>query len=185
MARAMQRCVGVQTAASVVWLIFWQINVAAAQPPELHFRQLPNDVRTYVEDVRKSCTALDPSSKPYDAMQGISVIDLDGDGSRDLLVDAEQVCNSWLKGGNCSNRGCDLKIWKQTGRHGWRKIFDEHLYRKFISLSEDRQIRLMAVSVYAGDPHCEPVSGKEYTAGQSCDALIFYADKTWRWEKIE
>jgi hypothetical protein len=70
---------------------------------------------------------------------GIQEIDLEGRGSRDILVDSEYVCSDWIKGGNCSNRGCDLMIWKQTGRSSWKKIFDKHLIgrRKFVSVDEN------------------------------------------------
>ena len=89
-----------------------------------------------------------------------------------------------MTGANCSNRGCDLQIWKQLGQGSWRKIFDEHLHRNFISISEQGRLRLMAVSVYAGSPHCAPGLGRNYTSGQSCDALVRYRNGSWIWEKI-
>ena len=175
---------GVAAPASVLFLVL-QFDLALAQGPEMQYQQLPNDVRHYVESIRESCIALDPQSKPYDSMQGITVVDLDGEGSRDLLVDTEQLCNGWLKGANCNNRGCVMKIWKQVGQQSWKKIFDKNLFRKFISLGKGNRFRLMAVSIYAGDPHCKPDPGKDYTSGQSCDALVFYLGNAWRWEKIE
>ena len=117
-------------------------------------------------------------------MQGITAVELAGDSSRDLMVDAEHLCNSWMKGANCTNRGCDLKIWKQVGQQSWRKVFDEHLHRKFISLSENGRFRSMSISVYAGDPHCQPVPGKNYTSGQSCDVTVDYRNGRWVWKKI-
>ena len=170
-------------AAPAVALVLWQMGSAAGQAPEMQFAQLPNGVRDYAKTVRQSCKALDPTFKAYDAMQGITASDLGGAPA--LFVDAEQLCNSWMKGANCSNRGCDLKIWKNTGQRSWKKIFDEHLYRKFISLGEDNRFRLMAVSVFAGSPHCGPVWGKDYTSGQSCDALVHYQNNHWVWKKIK
>ena len=120
-------------------------------------------------------------------MQGFTTIDLDGDGSRDLMVDTVDLCNRCFFGANCSNRGgSDLVIWKQVGRRSWKKVFDHHLYRKFISLNGERQkFQLMAVSIYAGSPQCKPAPGKDYRSGQACDALVRYRDGNWVWEKIE
>ena len=110
---------------------------------------------------------------------------LDVGGSKGIILDAETVCNGRHAGANCNNRGCDLKIWKQTSRTSWMKIFDEHLHRNFISITEDNRFRMMAVSVYAGDPHCKPDPNKFYTSGQSCDALVYYRGDRWIWQKIE
>jgi hypothetical protein len=99
---------------------------------------LPADLRSYVNEVRQRCKELDSASQPHEVMQGIWPLDLDGNGSHDFMVDAQQLCNGWLKGGNCTNRGCDLKIWKKVDQRVWRKIFDEHLYAKFISASSQR-----------------------------------------------
>jgi len=150
-----------------------------AQPTQ-QYPGLPAEVRAYAEKVRAKCKEAEPDFKPYDEMQGITLIKL-GD-ARALLVDAEQLCDSWIKGGNCTNRGCDLKIWRQAG--AWSKVFDQHLHRKFISLDEQGRFNLMAVSIYAGDPHCKPAQGKEYTSGQSCDALVRYRDGNFVWEKL-
>jgi hypothetical protein len=157
---------------------------ASAEVPELKFQQLPADLRNYVEGIHQSCKELDDTSQPSDPMQGITVIDLDSNGSKALLVDSEWLCNSWIKAGNCSNRGCDLKIWKQTNQLSWRPIFNEHVSRKFVSTDEKNVLRLMAVSIYAGDPHCRPIPGRKYTSGESCDALVRYKAGGWVWEKI-
>jgi hypothetical protein len=93
----------------------FHVSPASAQQQTMRFQDLPREVRSHVDEIRRSCKELDADFKPYDAMQGISVIDLNGDGSRDLMVDNEEVCNSHMAGANCSNRGCDLIIWKQAG----------------------------------------------------------------------
>src|SRR5579871_3835896 len=77
------------------------------------FSDLPREVQGYANDVRKSCKELNADFKPYDPMQGIFVIDLKGDGSRDLMVGNEELCNTAMAGANCSNRACPLVIWKQ------------------------------------------------------------------------
>jgi hypothetical protein len=165
--------------------ILSQFEPALAEMPDLQYQQLPADLRNYVEGVRQSCKELDGEFKPYNLMQGITVVALDTEGSRDLLVDAEELCNARMAGANCTNRGCDLKIWKEVGQRSWRKIFDEHLHRKFISTSEQGRLKLMVVSVYAGSPRCGPLPGRNYTSGQSCDAMVRYRNGSWIWEKIQ
>jgi len=160
------------------------IHFAAAENPSLRHEQLPDDLRKYVDDIRQHCKENDEGSQPKDPMQGIAVIDLDGDGSKDLMVDAERLCTTWIPGGNCSNRGCDLKIWKQTGRRAWRPVFDEHVSRKFVSVDEKDALKLIAVSIWAGSPHCEPVAGKTYMSAESCDAIARYKKGKWTWMKI-
>jgi hypothetical protein len=156
----------------------------AAAATKIRYQQLPPEIRHYVERIRKSCRELYAPYRARTKLQGIRVIDLNGDGSRDLMIDAEHLCADWVPGANCSNRGCDLKIWKQVGRNSWKKIFDEHLYKKTISIGGNGRLNKMAVSVYAGGPHCDPDSGKSYTSGQSCDATVYYRDNHWIWEKV-
>ena len=175
-----------KVAASAVFLAFiFQVNTALAQQREMQFQELPSEVQKHINAVRQSCKELDPDFKPYDAMQGIEVIDLNGDGSRDLLVNNEYVCNGRMAGANCTNRGCDLLLWKQVGGRFWKKIFQEHLYRNFVSINgETRRFQLMAVSIYAEDPRCKPIPRKEYTSGKSCDLLVSYRNGQWVWELI-
>jgi len=164
--------------------------ISAGAPPSplaeertIRFQELPTDIRSHVNEVRRACKELDPDFKPYDDLQGVTIIDLTGDGSRDLMVDNEELCNSHIAGANCNNRGCDLIIWKEVDRGSWKKIFKEHLHRKFISVhTETSRFQLMAVSIYAGDPRCKP--RKEYTSGQSCDLLVSYRNGQWQWELI-
>ena len=177
-----------QTIAALIlsaFAICFSISDALAQAKSMQYQQLPPEVRKYTDDIHRSCKEQDDQSQPSDLMQGIQVIDLDGTGARDLLVDAEGLCNSWIKGGNCSNRGCDLKIWKQTGQKSWRVVFDQHVSRKFISTSEKDRLNLMALSINAGSPQCEPERGKQYTSGQMCDVLVRYRNGSMVFEKIK
>jgi hypothetical protein len=151
---------------------------------EREYNHLPSEVLRTILDIRASCKELDPDFKPYAIDQGIIIVDLNGSGSKDIMLDAKNVCNRVMAGANCSNHGCDLKIWKQISRFSWKKSFDEHLYRKFISISEKNRFRMMAVSIYAADPRCKPDPKKYYTAGQSCDALVYYKNNRWTWKKI-
>jgi len=183
--RAARKGFGMQLA-NIVLLPLFSVTAASSSygqaMSQAEFDRLPKEVRATIQNIRTSCKELDPDFTPYAIDQGITIIDLDG--SKAIMVDAEDVCNGWVAGANCSNRGCDLKIWKQTGTNVWRKVFDEHLYRKFISLSDDNRFRMMAVSIYAGDPRYKPNPKKDYTSGMSCDALVRYRNNNWTWEKI-
>jgi hypothetical protein len=161
------------------------VHFSVAENPSPRYERLPDDLRKYVDDIRQHCKENDEGSQPKNPMQGISVVDLNDDGLKGLMVDAEQLCTTWIPGGNCSNRGCDLKIWKQTGRRTWQPVFDEHVSRKFVSVDEKGTLKLIAVSIWAGSPHCEPVAGKTYTSGESCDAIARYKDGKWAWMKIK
>jgi hypothetical protein len=156
---------------------------AAGQTPNAQYRHLPAQVRHYVEGVRKDCVDLNPQSKPDDLMQGIDSVKLGGAPA--LFVDAETLCNSRMAGANCNNRGCDLKIWKEVRPNSWQKVFDENLFRKFISVDDQGHFKLMVVTIYAGDLRCHPKPGKLYTSGKSCDALVHYRRDRWVWQKIQ
>jgi hypothetical protein len=150
----------------------------------IEFRQLPREIRDHAINVRKSCKELNPDIAFYD-MQGITVLDLKGDGSSDIAVDNEGLCGVHMAGGNCSNRGCDMTIYKETSKGRWRKIFNEHLYGKYLAIDWDRmRLQLMVVSIYAGDPRCQPIPRKEYTSGKSCNLIVTYRNNNWDWQLI-
>ena len=176
------RQVAVAAAASAL-VFFCAFGSASGQTPDMQYRNLPAELRQYAESVRKSCIDLSPDSKPYDLMQGINAVELGGAPA--LFVDAETLCSSRMAGANCNNRGCDLKVWKRVGPNSWRKVFDENLFRKFISLNDKGHFKLMVVTIYAGDPRCHPKRGKFYTSGKSCDALVHYRRDRWVWQKIQ
>jgi hypothetical protein len=94
----------------------------------------PQQVRTELKQIQNSCQELNQESVPDDLDQGVGTVDLGG--SRAIIVNAGHVCNSRMAGANCANRGCDLMIWKQSGKTGWKKVFDGHLHRSFISIDD-------------------------------------------------
>ena len=162
--------------------LFW-INPLTAQSA-LEFRQLPKGVRDLVTEVRKSCKELDPDRK-FDDMQGILILNLNGDSAKDIVIDNEGLCGAQMAGGNCSNRGCDLTIFKETSRGQWRKIFEDHLHSKYLAIDlETMRLQLMVVSIYAGDPRCHPDPKKEYTSGKSCNLIVTYRNNNWNWQRI-
>jgi hypothetical protein len=156
---------------------------AAAREP-IGFADLPPDVRTHIEEVRTSCREQDPDFKPYSDTDGVEVVDLAGDGSQDLLVDNEQLCNGQHRGYNCTNRGCDLMIWKQVGPGKWRKIFEQHLHRKFVSITDSGHLAAIVASIWAGSKECHPKPGQTISSGESCDVLIHYRRGKWRFERL-
>jgi hypothetical protein len=107
---------------------------------------------------------------------GLMEIDLNGDKSLDILISYERICNNNIvHGGNCSNRGCDLVIYKQVGQNKWTKVFSEHARFGFlVSLDYHDRFRLLAVSIVGGNKQCVaqklPASAHMY-----CDALVSWA----------
>jgi hypothetical protein len=158
-------------------------TTTAAEP--LAFERLPKDIRQHAIEVRRACKELDADDTTFEDMQGIQIVDLKGDGSRDIIVDNEGLCGSHMAGANCSNRGCDVRIYKEISKGTWREIFQEHLYDKhFVIDWNTMRLQLMVVSIYAGDPRCRPDPRKEYTSGKSCNLIVTYTDNRWKWQLI-
>jgi hypothetical protein len=151
----------------------------------LGFSQLPNVIREHAIEIRKSCKEADPEMT-FDDMQGITIVDLKGDGSRDIVVDNEGLCGAHMAGFNCSNRGCDMTIYKEISKGQWRKNFDEHLYEKHLAIDWDTEhLQLMVASIYAGDPRCKPTPNRSYTSGKSCNLIVTFRNDRWNWQLIK
>jgi hypothetical protein len=149
------------------------------------FQQLPIELRQHAIEVRKSCKELAGDNRTFNDMHGIEILDLKGHGSRDIIVDNEGLCGTHMAGANCSNRACNMKIYKEAPRGQWHKIFDEDLYAKFLAIDWERmRFQLMVVSIYAGDPRCRPEPTREYTSGQSCNLIVTYRNNEWNWQRI-
>jgi hypothetical protein len=149
------------------------------------FQQLPREIREHAAEVRKSCKEHEPTFKVNNDMQGIEILSLKGDGARDLVVDNERLCGAQWAGANCSNRGCDLRIYKEVSRGQWRKVFEEHLHAKYLAIDYERmRLQLIVASIYAGDPRCKPRPHKDYTSGMSCNLIVTYRDDQWDWQKL-
>ena len=131
-------------------------------------------------DVRNGCREAGqlPSEDPQ---AGVTIIDLDRDGSKDILLDAWHACDVPVKGGGaCNTAGCIIQIFKQVGPHRWKKVFDETLLTDwFISVSEEGHFRLMALSVSRKiSDRCPDPSGG------TCDYLLYWKHKRWVWDRI-
>jgi len=168
----------------VVALVSCWVALSNAQEQLIDYRQLPKEVRDLAVKVRDSCRELDPA-KTFDDMQGIQILDLAGDGSRDIVVDNEALCGEHMAGANCTNRGCDMTIYKEITRGQWRRTFKEHLYAKFLAIDWDTmRFQLMVASIFAGDPRCQPAPGQEYTSGRSCNLIVTFRNDKWSWQRI-
>ncbi len=75
--------------ALTVVIFLWYV-VAASGQESLTFRELPKEVRDLALDVRKACKDNMPEMTFTD-MQGIQILDLNADGSRDGIVQLEDV----------------------------------------------------------------------------------------------
>jgi hypothetical protein len=150
-------------------------NASREASQGLGLSQLPDVIRDHAIEVRKSCKEADPEMT-FDDMQGITVVDLKGDGSRDIVVDNEGLCGAHIAGFNCSNRGCDMTIYKEISKGQWRKNFDEHLYEKHLAI---------VASIYAGDPRCKPAPNRSYTSGKSCNLIVTFRNDRWNWQLIK
>ncbi len=51
---------------------------------------------------------------------GITVLDLNRDGSKDILLQAWQACDVPTKGAGCNTAGCVAQIFKQVGNASGR-----------------------------------------------------------------
>ena len=152
---------------------------------QMNFSQLPEEIQTHVRDVQRSCRELDPDRK-FAAMSGIQILSLNGDGTRDIFVDNGEICGNAMPGANCSNRGCDLAIYKEIARGRWSKVFGEHLHEKHLSIDwNTMRLQQMVVAINAGDARCRPDPRKEYTSGKSCNLTVKWQNNRWVWLKIK
>jgi hypothetical protein len=83
---------------------------------------------------------------------GLQRIGLNGDGSTDIVVDWGYVACGAAGGGGCSNRGCDLEIFKQAGPAAWKKIFSEHVTQHFLSVTYKGRFRVLIVQLAESTP---------------------------------
>lgn len=162
-------------------LIGLLISQQGVRSQELTFSELPTEIQQYVTEVRSTCMEQNPELRVRDPAQGVSVVRLTKEGLTDLMVDNEAICGTHMAGANCTNRACPLLIWQRRGG-GWKRVFEESLYAKFISIDEKTlHLQMMAVSIYAGHRRCDPNPNADYSSGQSCDRLVVFKNGGWQW----
>jgi hypothetical protein len=156
------------------------VQLAHAEDDVILLDRIPVEERNRITAAREECKKVEAwpedDYKNYTRSNldlGLMKIDLNGDKSLDILISYERICNDRIaKGGNCSNRGCDVVIYKQVGQHKWTKVFDEHVRPGFlVSLDYQNRFRLLAVSIVGGNKQC--VAQKlGSSARMYCDALV-------------
>jgi len=151
---------------------------AAAQTRQSLLNLLPADVQSNIRAARDSCGTADSY-----ADAGLQMIDLNGDGSRDIIVDWAYVGCGAAGTTGCSNAGCDLEIFKQTGPTSRKRIFAEHVSGHFVSVG--KRFRLLAVHLVGGDARCKGEPIYEGSPKTFCDALVFWRRGTWAWQPIK
>ena len=163
----------------VVLLAVISLPLAAAteSSQSLDAANFPDEVRTVLDEVREACkeARLTPSTDPQ---AGVTIIDLDRDGSKDIFLNASKACETRFKGnGVCRTGGCEISIFKQIGKSQWKKVFSESVGDLFLSASSDGHFGLMALTVSS------KVSDR---CGQdTCDYLVYWNRGDWLWKKIQ
>ncbi len=162
------------------------------QNSEKKFETLPQDVHTYVSEVRGRCKSLlseipeqdrkDLNYIPDNPMQGIRHFELEGRPA--IVADNFELCTSDIPGANCSNRGCDLAVWHEEQDGMWRRVFHEHVHERAALEFDSSSQRLQSInfSIYAGDGRCRPPPDREYTSGESCALVARFKNGQWDYQ---
>jgi hypothetical protein len=90
----------------------------------LEASEYPAEVKKGLDDVRSACKG-EEHEVVDDPQAGVTIIDLDRDDSKDILLEAWRACSVEMKGAGCNTAGCVLQIFKQVGPHKWKSVFDE------------------------------------------------------------
>jgi hypothetical protein len=148
----------------------WQTLDAADFPP---------DVKKGLDEVRSACKE-EGHEVIDDPQAGVTIVDLDRDGSKDIILAAWHACTVEMKGGGCNTAGCILQIFKQVGPHSWKSVFDETIDPVwYLSASQEGYFRLMALSVSRKiTDRCPDPSGSE------CDYLVYWKRGRLVWDRI-
>ena len=73
-----------------------------------------------------------------------------------------------------------LKVDHTRAREG-----KKHLYAKHLALDwEHMRLQLMVVSIWAGDPRCQPNPKRFYTTGMSCNLMVTCRNNKWNWQLV-
>lgn len=169
---------------AVPLLVLMTVARAHAQSDSGLLRLLPVETQNSIAEAREFCDQAGVRKASPD--QGLEQIDLNGDGSRDILVDWQNVACGAPGGGGCSNRGCNLDLYKQTKSGTMKLVFSEHLQKYFVSTDYAGKFRLLAVTVQGGNEKCPAEASESEPASHLyCDALVYWQQGAWRWQPIK
>jgi len=143
---------------------------------------LPRAVRMHVDRIRGVCRAelagVANTPAVAEPEQGIRRIMLAGRAA--ILVENELLCTDHIPGANCSNRGCDVLIWRQESSGAWRKVLQEHAHERDIRVdAATGELVVLKLAIYAGDRRCRPSRNRDYTSGEACWLSASYGNGKW------
>ncbi len=141
--------------------------------------QYPDEVGQLLDQSRSDCKEAGAEVVDY-PQAGVTIVDLNRDGSKDIILEAWRTCAVPLKGAGCNTAGCDLRVFKQVGGRQWKLILDETVSSDwFLSASQKGHVRLMAVSISRklSDRCPDP-------DGSVCDYLLSWKRGRWVWDRI-
>jgi hypothetical protein len=133
------------------------------------FSLLPMQAREEINETKQACKEAGLKSYPDNADDPLKPVDLNGDGSLDVLVDWNEI--GCAAGMGCSNRGCPVEIYKQVGPGSLKKVYSESVVKYFLSSAKASRFSLI---ITAQDGKCTPGQLKG-----ECDYKI-----TWQRGKI-
>ena len=164
--------------ASFVSIVYLFPLTAWAQP--LKYGDYPKEVRDTLEEVRKNCLE-QGKEVALEQDAGVTIVDLNRDGSQDILLDAWRACEVKFKAnGVCTTYGCNVKVFKHTAPNKWIKVLDEPVGDLFLSVSSKRYFILAAVSITG--KHSKLCGGSP--TSDYCDYLLYWKSGRWVWNKI-
>ena len=148
--------------------------------------QLPRAVQSHVDGIRAACreylSGLAVAGDTTDPNRGIRRIMVAGRPA--VLVENELLCEDHFPGANCSNRGCDLVIWRQESSGAWRKVLQEHAHERDIKIDASTgDLARLRLAIYAGDRRCRPSRNRNYTSGEACWLVAKYQKGRWVFER--
>lgn len=166
-------------ATALVFLI--PLSRANAQPQELSFKDLPNEMRDVIKKTQKRCAEWSGEAHDESDLSRVSIIDLDGTGSKDIILSHRNICRYLVRGGNCDTWGCDLSIWKQVEDRKWSKVLDEHVTGEpWVSMTPEGTLEALGISMVGGNKQCVAEETEE-NSKPICSALLFRRSRQWAW----
>jgi hypothetical protein len=103
-------------------LLIFAVSASAAAPAPPSFEALPKRLQDQLWDLASLCNRA--GGRPGDTLQAIEAVDLDGDGTPDLILDeARFPCRGVKPAAVCSEVGCSTYLTLSNGGR-WRPALD-------------------------------------------------------------